>query len=38
MHTPGLFQANQTELKSNLKIEVGEAFLVNCGQSALIES
>ena len=35
MHRPELFQTNQTELKSD-RIEGGEAFLVNFGQSALI--
>ena len=37
MHRPKLFQTNQTELK-RIRIEGGEAFLVNCGQSALIGS
>ena len=37
MHRPGLFQTNQTELKS-VRIEKGEAFLVNCGHSMLIGS
>ena len=37
MHRPELLQTNQTELKSD-KNDGGEAFLVNCGQSALIGS
>ena len=35
MHRHELFQTNQTKLKSDTN-KGGEAFLVNCGQSALI--
>ena len=37
MHRHKLFQTNRTELKS-IRIERGEAFLVNGGQSVLIRS
>ena len=37
MHRAELFETNQTEL-NRMRIEGGEAFLVNCGQSALIGS
>ena len=33
MHRHKLFQTNKTELKSDLRIEGGEAVLLNCGQT-----
>ena len=38
MHRQKLFQTNQTEIKSDKRIEEREAFLVNGGKSALIRS